>query len=49
MTEKFKFVLGWVENIAGRGENAGFQHFLLFLQSFQKASNTGSLKVMTVW
>ena len=27
-----------VENIVGKGENAGYQHFLLFSQSFQKAS-----------
>ena len=27
-----------VENIAGKGENAGFQHFLLFSQYFHKAS-----------
>ena len=27
-----------VENIVGKGENAGYQHFLLFLQCFQKAS-----------
>ena len=26
-----------VENIGGKGENAGFQHFLLFPQCFQKA------------
>ena len=25
-----------VENIVGKGENAGNQHFLLFLQYFQK-------------
>ena len=25
-----------VENIVGKGENAGYQHFLLFLQCFQK-------------
>ena len=24
-TEKLKFVLGWVENIVGKGENVGFQ------------------------
>ena len=24
------FVLGKVENIVGKGENAGYQHFLLF-------------------
>ena len=37
-----------VQNIMGKGENAGYQHFLLFLQCFQKASSTGSLKVGTV-
>ena len=42
-TEKMKFVLGRVENIVGKGENAGYQHFLLFPQCFQKASCTGSL------
>ena len=25
-----------VENIVGKGEKAGYQHFLLFPQSFQK-------------
>ena len=29
-TEKLKFVLGRVENTVGKGENAGYQHFLLF-------------------
>ena len=38
LTEKLKFVLGKVENIVGKGENAGFQHFLLFPQCFQKPS-----------
>ena len=33
----------WVENIAG------YQHFLLFLQCFQKASFPASLKVGIVW
>ena len=27
-TEKLKFVLGRVDNIVGKGENAGIQHFL---------------------
>ena len=40
---------GWVENIAGKGENAGYQHFLLFPQCFQKASSAGSSKVAIVW
>ena len=32
--EKVKFVSGRVENIVGKGENAGYQHFLLFPQCF---------------
>ena len=38
ITSKQKFFLGWVENISGKGENSGNQHFLLFSQCFQKAS-----------
>ena len=37
------------KNIVGKGENAGHQHFLHFLQCFQKPSFSGSLKVRTVW
>ena len=48
-TQKLKFVFGWVENIAGKGENAGCQHFLLFLQCLQKASFPGLLKVEIMW
>ena len=40
--------MGRVENIVGKGENASYQHFLLFSQCFHKASNTGSLKVVIV-
>ena len=47
--EKLKFILGKVKNIVGKGEDAGFQHFLLFPQYFQKASFSGSLKVRIVW
>ena len=36
MAEKLKFVLGRVENIVGKGENVGYQHFLLFPQYFSK-------------
>ena len=39
------------ENIVGKGEKAGFQHFLLFLQYFLKASfifSAGLLKVRIV-
>ena len=34
-----------IENIVGKGENAGYQHFLLFPKCFQKSSFLGSLKV----
>ena len=43
------FVFDEVENNVGKGANAGYQHFLLFPQCFQKAPHTGSLKVMIVW
>ena len=36
VTEKLKFVLGIVENIVGKGENAGYHHFLLFPTMFSK-------------
>ena len=45
VTQKLKFVLGQVENNLGKGENAGFQHFLLFPKCFQKPFSSGSLKV----
>ena len=37
-----KNVMRRVENIARKGENAGYQHFLLFSQCFQKATFPGS-------
>ena len=49
MTEISKFAFDRVENIAGKGENAGYQHFLLFPQCFQKASFSGFLKVGISW
>ena len=42
--EKFKFVFRIAENIVGKGENAGNQHFLPFPQCFQKAPVAGFLK-----
>ena len=38
-----------VKNIVGKEENAGFQHFLLFPQCFQKVSFQVSLKHRTMW
>ena len=37
--------MGRVENIVGKGENAGCQYFFLFPQYFQKPSVSGSLIV----
>ena len=34
----------WVENIVGKGENAGYQHFLFFPQCFQKTYIPGLFK-----
>ena len=49
VSEKLKFVLGRVESIVGKGEKAGYQHFLLSPQCFQKVSFSGSFKVGIVW
>ena len=49
VTENLKFVLERIENIMARGENAGYQHFLLFPQCFQKLSFSGLSKVGIVW
>ena len=49
VTETQKLFLKWVENIAEKGENAGYQHFHLFPQRFQKASFLRLLKVGIVW
>ena len=38
-----------VENIVGKGENAGYQHFLLFPQCLEKASFPESSKGVFVW
>ena len=34
--QKLKFDMGRVENIVGKGENGGYQHFLLFPTMFSK-------------
>ena len=47
--QKLKLALGRVENIVGKGENAGYQHFLLFPQCFQNPSSSGLFKVGIVW
>ena len=48
-TQTLKFHLGRVENVAVKGENSGYQHFLLFPQFLQKPSSFGLFKVKIVW
>ena len=36
VTQNIKVVFHRIENIVGKEENAGYQHFLLFPQCFQK-------------
>ena len=38
-----------VENIVRKGENAGYQHFLLSSQCFQKASFPYASKGVIIW
>ena len=49
LTQILKFELGRVENIVGKGQNAGYQHFLLFPQCFQKLFFPEVLKVGIMW
>ena len=35
------YVFDSIENIVGKGENSGYQHFILFPQCFQRASSQG--------
>ena len=39
-----KFAFGRIENIVGKGENAGDQHFLLIPQCFQRPLPEGPFK-----
>ena len=49
LAEMMIYVFDRVESILGKGENASYQHFLLFPQCFQKAFYLGSLKVGILW
>ena len=40
VTQNFKFTLERVENIVGKGENAGYQHFRSFLFQSKELSQT---------
>ena len=48
LTEKSIFVFGRMESNMGKGENAGYRHFLLFAQCFQKLSFSWLLEVRIV-
>ena len=49
MSEELKLGLQRVENIVEKGENAGYQHFLLFTQYFRKTSeNFSASKLKTI-
>ena len=43
------FLFNGEENTVGKGENAGYQHFLHFPRCFPKPSSSGSLNVGIVW
>ena len=49
LTKNLKFASGRGQNIVGKGENAGYQHFLLFPRCFLNATLSGSLQVGIVW
>ena len=46
---EIRFIFDRVENIAGKGENSCYQHFLLFPKYFKKGSSFGPLKFEIVW
>ena len=49
LTQNVKVVFHRIENIVGKEENAGYQHFLLFPQCFHKAFTSSASKVVIVW
>ena len=49
VTQKVNFVFRQVKITLGKGENAGYQHFLLFPKCFQKPPSLELLKVGIVY
>ena len=49
ITQTIKVVFHRIENIVGKEENAGYQHFLLFPQCFRKTFSSSTSKVVIVW
>ena len=48
VTQDIEVVFHRIKNIVGKEENAGYQHFLLFPQCFQKAFFSSVSKVIIV-
>ena len=48
ITQNIKVVFHRIKNIVGKEENAGYQHFLLFPQCFQKAFSSSASEVIIV-
>ena len=48
VTQNVKVVFHRIENIVGKEENAGYQHFLLFPR-FQRAFSSSASEVVIVW
>ena len=46
ITQELGFALGMAENIVGKGENGGYQHFLPFSTMFSK---TFFLRIVKNW
>ena len=49
VTQNVKVVFHRIDNIVGKEEIAGYQHFLLFPQCFQKPFSSNALKIIIVW
>ena len=47
LTHKWKFILGKIEKIVGKGENAGNQHCLLFLLNVFKGFCLGTSEMFS--
>ena len=49
VTQDIKVFFHWMENIVGKAEIAGYQHFLLIPQCFQNAFSSSTSQVIIVW
>ena len=49
MGPKQNLIFGRLENIVGKGENAWYQHFLLFLQCFPNLFSLWSFQLGILW